>query len=283
MPSIAATRRRTLSLLAVLSFGHVLLISAQVQTRTGMPLIEAAAFSTFAWVHRTAGVLAGGVSGLWTGWVALHNVEVENEALEVRIAELEARVKGLEALARSARALEEALTLQSRVMAPTLAARVIAGNPTPGVLTVLIDRGRADGVRADMAVISADGVVGRVIGTPAARSARVQLLVGRNAAAAAALERSGAGGLATGGVSLGGDPILQLEYVPNLVDVQAGERVFTSGQDGIYPPGFPVGTVIDVRPGATFRQITVRPAADVSRLDVVLVVLSSPDVGGGAP
>jgi len=276
MPSIASTRRRTLALLVVLSLGHVLLISAQVQTRSGLPLVEDAAFRTFAWIHRTAGGLAGGLLSIWTGWVALHDVERENEQLQVRIAELEARVMGLEAIARSTASLEEALTLQSRVPAPTLAARVIAGNPTPGVLTVLIDRGSADGVRADMAVIGAEGVVGRVIGTPAARSARVQLLVGRNAAAAATLERSGAGGLASGGASLAGDPILQLDYVSNLVDVQPGERVFTSGQDGIYPAGFPIGTVIEAKPGPLFRNITVRPAADVARLDVVLVVLSVP-------
>jgi len=280
MPSIVSTRRRTLSLLAVLSLGHVLLISAQVQTRSGLPLVETLAFGTFAWIHRTAGGLAGGLGGVWTGWVALHDVERENERLEVRVAELEARVMGLEAMARSARALEEALTLQSRVVPPTVAARVIAGNPTPGVLTVLIDRGADDGVRADMAVISADGVVGRVIGRPASRSARVQLLVGRNAAAAAMLERSGAGGLATGGATRGGDPILQLDYVSNLVDVQPGERVFTSGQDGIYPAGFPIGTVLEAKPGPLYRNVTVRPAADVTRLDVVLVVLAAPDGTG---
>jgi rod shape-determining protein MreC len=190
---------------------------------------------------------------------------------------------GLESIARSTRVLEEALTLQARMTPPTLAARVIAGNPTPGILTVLIDRGAADGVRADMAVISADGVVGRVVDEPASHTARVQLLVGRNAGAAATLERSGAGGLIAGGEGGGGDPMLRLDYVSNLVDVQPGERVFTSGQEGIYPPGFQIGAVVEARPGALFREITVRPAVDVSRLDVVLVVLGPPRLEGGAP
>ena len=279
MPSLISTRRRTLSLMLALTAVHVLLISTQVQTRTGLPLIESVAFRTFAAVHRTAGELAGGVTGIWTGWVALHGVEEENERLHVRIAELEARVMGLEAIARSARALEEALALDARIAPPTRAARVVAGNPTPGMLTVLIDRGTADGVAADMAVISAEGVVGRVLGEPAARTARVELLVGRNAGAAATLERSGAGGLVSGGATVAGAPALLLDYVPNIVDVQPGERVFTSGQDGIYPPGFLVGFVSDARPGALFREVTVRPAVDVSRLDVVLVVLRAP--GGG--
>ncbi len=282
MSSFISTRRRTVTLLVVLSLGHVLLISAQVQTRSGLPLIESIAFSAFAGIHRTAGALAGGVGSVWAGWIALHGVERENEALRTRVAELEARVMGLESVARAARGLEEALTLRARVSPPTLAARVIAGNPTPGMLTVLIDRGSADGVGPDMAVISSDGVVGRVIGEPTPRAARVQLLVGPNAAAAAMLERSGAGGLVAGG-SGGGDPRLRLDYVSNIVDVQPGERVFTSGQDGIYPPGFLIGAVLSSRPGALFQDIAVRPAVDVSRLDVVLVVLAPPDDEGRTP
>jgi rod shape-determining protein MreC len=282
MPADTSTRR-TLAFMLVLSLGHVFLISTQVQTRTGLPLVESAAFNVFAGVHRTAGVFAGGLGGVWTGWIALHGVQRENEELRTRIAELEARVMGFEAIARSTSALEQALTLRTRIAPPTLAARVIAGNPTPGMLTVLIDRGTADGVAANMAVIAADGVVGRVMGEPASRSARVQLLVGFKAAAAATLERSGAGGLIAGGEGGAGDPLMRLDYVSNLVDVQPGERVFTSGQDGIYPPGFPIGTVLDTRPGAAFRRITVRPAVDVTRLDVVLVVLAKPGEDAGAP
>jgi len=280
MPFVS-TRHQTVRLLIVLSVGHILLISAQVQTRSGLPLIEQAAFQTFAWIHRTAGAMAGALGGAWGGWVALHDVERENAELRVKMAELEGRLMGLEAIARSAQELERALQLKARTVPPTLAARVIAGNPTPGILTVLIDKGRADGVARDMAVIGVDGIVGRVLGEPAEREARVQLLVGSSAAAAAVLERSGAGGLATGQGATGGDLWMRLEYVPNLVDVQPGERVFTSGRDGIYPPGFPIGTVEDVRPGADFRDIRVRPAVDISGLNVVLVVIERPASSGG--
>ncbi|HUF47172.1 MAG TPA: rod shape-determining protein MreC [Vicinamibacterales bacterium] len=280
MSTIQPTRR-TLSLLVLLSIGHLLLISAQVQTRSGLPLIESIAFNAFAGVHRSAGALAGGLGGIWTGWIALHGIAGENEQLRQRVAELEGRVMGLEALARETRALEEALGLSARVVPRTLAARVIAGNPTPGQLTVLIDRGRADGVEADMAVIAANGVVGRVMGEPTARAARVQLLVESYASAAAALERSGAGGLAGGGHGTPSSPAMRLDYVPDLVDVQVGERVFTSGQDGIYPPGFLIGTVRSVSPGGQFRAIVINPAVEVSRLDLVLVVLDRPSGPSG--
>jgi rod shape-determining protein MreC len=280
MSSIRSTRRRTLALLIVLSLGHVLLISTQVQTRSGLPALEAAAFAVFAGIQGSAAGIAGGTRGFFQGWIALRGVEAENEALRGQVAELQGRVQGLEAIARTTAELEEALGLRSRVSLETLAARVIAGNPVPGMLTVTIDRGAADGVRSNMAVIAADGVVGRIIGEPAAHAAEVQLLVGRNAGAGATLERSGAGGMIVGGHQNG--PPLVLEYVPNLVDVQPGERVFTSGQDGIYPPGFVIGTVEGVEIGSPYREITVRPAIDVSHLEIVLVVLAPPAPAGGA-
>ena len=81
---------------------------------------------------------------------------------------------------------------------PTLAAEVIAGNPNPGMLTVTIDRGSADGVQENMAVIAPTGIVGRVVGSPAAHAARVQLIIDRHAAAGAISERARAGGMVVG-------------------------------------------------------------------------------------
>ena len=82
---------------------------------------------------------------------------------------------------------------------------MIAGNPNPGMRTITIDRGAADGVQADMAVIAPTGIVGRIIGVPAAHAARVQLLIDRNAAAGALIERTRAGGMVVG---VDGDPPL---------------------------------------------------------------------------
>src|SRR6185295_7168263 len=173
-----------------------------------------------------------------------------------------------QAVSNGTKALEEALKLQQSVSAPTLAARVIAGSPTPGSLTVTIDRGSDDGVQTDMAVIAGKGVVGRVINQPAPHAAQVQLLVGRNAAAAVTLERTGAGGLVVGGAS---DLLLTVDYVSNQADVQVGERVLTSGQDGIFPAGFVVGFVERSAKGTNSRAVKVRPAVDFSHIELVLV------------
>jgi rod shape-determining protein MreC len=264
-------RRGTFSLLLIMSLGHVLLISAQVQSKSGLPLIEAAAFGIFSRFQQTTTGVSDGVRSGWTKYFALRGVERDNEQLRNRIIELEAQLQQEQAQAAKTRSLEEALNLQRSLDAPTVAARVIAGNPQPGSLEVTIDHGSADGVLPDMAVVGSRGIVGRVIGPVAPHAARVQLIVGKGAAAGAVLEKSGVGGVVAGGEL---DPPLRLDYIPNLTDVQPGERVLTSGQDGIYPSGFVIGVVEKSEKGERLhRTITVRPSVDVSHLEVVLVIL----------
>ncbi len=275
-------RRRTTYFFLLVSLGHVLLISAQVQSKSGMPLIEHVAFAAFAGVQRGAAAVTGGLGSLWNRYVALHGVVSENVALRAEITRLEGRLQEEQALASQARSLEAMLRLQTSVPQHTLAARVIAGDPAPDSLTITIDRGSLDGIRADLGVIATGGIVGRVMGEPLPHAARVQLLIGRGAAAGALLERANAFGVVAGG---GGDPPLHMQYVPNSYDVKVGDRVLTSGQDGVFPPGFAIGEVVKVERGSTMHKlIAIRPAANFSRLEMVLVLLDAPHgagTGGG--
>jgi rod shape-determining protein MreC len=123
-----------------------------------------------------------------------------------------------------------------------------------------------------MAVISPSGVVGRII-MPSARASKVQLLIDRNAAAGALVERSRAQGVVEGT----GAEVLRMNYVSGVADVKVGDRVVTSGIDGIYPKGFVIGQIESIqRGGGEFSAIVVRPAVDFSSLEAVLVVLSPP-------
>ena len=266
-------RFRTGTLLVVLCLGHVLLISAQVPARTGESVLGAA---TFGVVSRAQGAIAGvvdGTRGAWAHYVALSGASRDNEALRARVLALEGQLQGERARASRVDGLEDALNLQRSIVAPTLAARVIAGNPTPGVMTITLDRGAADGVRADMAVISGRGVVGRVIGTRGPHASAVQLLIDANAAAGAALEGSGAAGSVTGGVA---DGHLRLGLISSLTPVGIGERIVASGQDGIFPRGFLIGEVVGVAGTGKAREILVAPAVHFERLEVVLIVLAPP-------
>lgn len=276
-----ASFRRTFVLFLLLSFGHILLISAQVQSKSGLPLVQAGAFSVFASIqHLTSGIADIGRS-VWSNYVALRGVAAENDALQKRVLELEGLVQSQAAIVSQTQELESLLRLQQSLVATTLAARVIAGNPAPGANMITIDRGSADGVEPDMAVIGHRGVVGRVFGRPTEHAAQVQLLIGRQAAAAAVTETSLAAGMVLGGA---GDPPLEMEYVDVLRDVVVGERVLTSGLDGIYPRGFLIGTVERaIRGSGVYSDLRVRPAVDFTRLDVVLVVLVRPMPAGEGP
>jgi len=100
----------------------------------------------------------------------------------------------------------------------------------------------------------------------------VQLLIDRSAAAGALIERTRVAGLVMGDATEGE---LRMEYVSNLEDVKIGDMVVTSGTDGIYPKGFPIGEVSTVRRGSgLYRMIAVRPVVDFSDLEDVLVIVS---------
>jgi rod shape-determining protein MreC len=126
-----------------------------------------------------------------------------------------------------------------------------------------------------MAVIAPAGVVGRII-TPSARASKVQLLIDRNAAAGALVERSRAHGVVEG---TGGT--LRMNYVSGTADVQVGDTVVTSGIDGIYPKGFVIGQIESVQRGAgEFETIALRPAVDFSSVEAALVVVTPPAAPG---
>ena len=263
-------RQRTGYLFIAVMLGHVILISAQVNTRRGVPVLQVITFGLFAEVQRVSSAMVSSVRGGWTNYVSLRDVNAENEALKRQLAEAQVQLQEQRALAERSRGLLATLGLRDRSNLKTLAAEVIGAGATTDFKTVTIDKGTTDGVRADLAVMAPAGVVGRVV-VSSARAAKVQLLVDRNAAAGVLIERSRSQGVAIGA----GDELLRMEYVSEVADVAIGDTVVTSGIDGIYPKGYVVGKVEAVeKSGNNYKQILVRPAVDFSSVEEVLVVLT---------
>jgi rod shape-determining protein MreC len=264
-------RQRTGILFGAVMIGHLILISAQVQSKAGVPVLEGITFGVFSRLQGGAAGFFRGIGNVWGNYVGLRGVRAENERLKQELAAAEVRLQEQRALASRAARLQELLDLRTNTAMPTIAAEVIAGNPNPGLMTVTVNRGTADGVQADMAVVSPKGVVGRVVGPVASHAARVQLIIDRTAAAGAISERTRAGGMAVG---VDGDPPLAMELVSNQADIIPGDLIVASGVDGIYPKGFTIGTVEKSERGPSLhRIITVRPAVDFSALEDVLIVL----------
>lgn len=266
--AIADIRQRPGVVLGAAILLHVGLISAQINTASGLPVLQVVTFGSFSEVQRGTMALIDGIRGMWTGYVALQQVQQENDALRVELQTLQVRLQQERAEAQRTDNLRQLLELRERANLDTVAAEVIAGAASPDFRTVTIDKGSLEQLATDMAVISPAGVVGRVI-LPSRRAAKVQLLIDRNAAAGALIERTRVQGVVVGI----GDGMLRLQYVPGTADVRTGDLVVTSGIDGIYPKGFVIGTIDHADRGVgAYHEIVVRPAVDFSRLEEVLIV-----------
>jgi rod shape-determining protein MreC len=263
-------RQRSGYLFLAVVLGQIILISAQVNSHSGVPVLEAVAFGIFAEVQRGASAVVSGVRHGWSGYIGLRGVRAENDTLKRDLAAVQIQLQAQRALADRSRGLEQILQLRDRSNLSTTAAEIIADSATPDFRTMTIDKGARDGLTADMAVIAPAGVVGRIV-VPAARAAKIQLLIDRNAAAGALVERSRAQGVVVGG----GDARLRMEYVSEVADIVAGDVVVTSGIDGIYPKGFVIGQVESVeKNGGAYKRIVIKPAVDFRSLENVLVVLT---------
>jgi rod shape-determining protein MreC len=257
---------------------HVVLISAQVNAASGLPVLQVVTFGAFSEVQRATMAMIDGVRGLWSGYVALQQVEQQNLALKQEVQTLQIRLQQERAEAQRTDNLRQLLELRERAQLDTTAAEVIAGPASPEFQTVTIDKGSSDGLATDMAVISPAGVVGRLI-LPSRRASKVQLLIDVNAAAGALIERTRVQGVVVGA----GSGLLKMRYVPGTADVKTGDLVVTSGIDGIYPKGFVIGTIDDVAGSVgEYHEINVRPAVDFARLEEVLIVRTPPASRGAS-
>jgi rod shape-determining protein MreC len=286
-------RQRTTVLFIAVMLGHILLISTQVNSLSGVPVLEAVTFGAFAEVQRGASAVTGGIRHAWSGYVNLRGVLAENERLKKELGALQVQFQQEQATAARARQLERLLGFQQQIGLQTISATVIGAGPSPDFRTLTVDRGSSAGVKADMAVIAPTGVVGRIV-TPTGHASKVQLLIDRNAAAAALVQRSRAQGVVVGArgereddeqVRRPDDDLLRMEYVAGTADVRVGDTVVTSGIDKIYPKGFVIGKVESVDRGTgTYTVIRVRPAVDFSQLEEVLIVTSpsTSERGGGS-
>ena len=272
MPALDVRRRSGYLFLAVL-IAQIVAISAQVSTKSGAPILEVVALGLFSEVQRLGSGVVRTVTGGWSGYVDLRDVRAENERLARELRDARVALQQERALAQRTRGLQQLLELRQRVGVETAAADVIAAAATPDFRTITIDKGTLGGLRPDMAVIAPAGVVGRVV-VASARAAKVQLLIDRNAAAGALIERTRAQGVALGN----GTDRLRLEYLSGSAELVKGDIVVTSGIDGIYPKGFVVGTIEQIeRVGGSYGTVTIRPAVDFARLEEVLAVLTPPE------
>lgn len=213
------------------------------------------------WVQTSTG-------DIWHNYFYLRGVRAENRALKAEIERMRLEQVRLSQDADQARRLQSLLAFKEQFISQTLAAQVIGSSGSEQSRAVYIDKGENAGVKPDMAVITADGIVGKVLHVY--RSTSLVLLINdQTSGVGAILEKTRLQGI------LRGTPAgeIVLEKVMSDETVPVGELVLTSGGDRIFPKGLPVGRVTSVSPGSElFLNIRVKPAISLSRLEEVLVV-----------
>lgn len=264
------SRHKSLVLLAGVVLVQVLFLAVQIKRDSQGRLLRSWTVGAISPFERTGAWGFGRVRDVWRHYFALQNTSHENETLRQENDALKLQLSRLQSKAAEADRLVTLLNFRRlNREVPMLGARVIGASADAGSQTVFVDRGERDGIRRNMAVITPDGVVGKV-SESFSNSAQVLLLTDKDSGVGAMLAES----RIQRPVGGSGEPLLQLKYVTNDDTVNVGERVVTSGMDRIFPKDLPVGTVAEVKPGNPFRLIRVRPAANLERLEEVLVLLT---------
>ena len=228
----------------------------------------------------TTGVGNAG-SGLFQYLSNLRNAAAENAQLKQRIEQMETELSQLRANRDENERLRALLGFKENSQYKSVTASVIARDPSLWFDTVTINRGSSDGIELNMPVVTPSGIVGRVV-TLSPWTAQVMLITDERAAAGAVVGQLGQSNALGSVKGLGNNGLLEMRYVSGLEEVNPGDYVVTTGQDGIYPPGISVGEVVEVKKGTatTPHTIYIKPGARLNALEEVAVLFYHPPQTG---
>jgi rod shape-determining protein MreC len=263
-------RYRNVSILAAAIFLQIVGLAVQVKRRSenhSTRLIRVWTVAAVTPLEKGINRIQSGTSDIWHNYIYLRGVRQQNRDLQEQIQQLQLEQVRLRQDAEQARRLQALLGFKEQYIDKTVAAQVIGASGSEQSRLVYLDKGTADGLAPDMAVISQQGAVGKVVQV-FRHTAQVLLINDQNSGVGTILERSRLQGVLKGRAT--GE--LVLDKIMAEEDVQQGDRVLTSGGDQIFPKGLPVGTVGKVNRGKEFLEVTVRPAASLNHLEEVLVI-----------
>jgi rod shape-determining protein MreC len=279
------SRYRNLVVLLVILVGQIAWLAMQVRrTNAGGSSLDADDASSVRLIRMWANAVISppeklihatklGISGTWSNYIDLMHVRKQNKDLQELVGRLRLEQGALLEDARQGQRLQALLGFQEKYLYATLAAQAYGSSGSDRSHVFYIDKGARDGLKPDMAVITAEGIVGKVRDV-FPHTSQVLAINDTTSGVGAILETTRIRGI------LKGDSSGQLEVVGVTVDqrIKQGEDVLTAGGDLIFPRGLPVGTIDKVvtdpeRDGLI--DIIVKPAAHLDRLDEVLVIIST--------
>ncbi len=274
---ITSLKTRPILFLILLLLANLLLLSVQARDETGQVLLRS-------WGVTVRTPLAGAIHFVRSlfknsldSYVLVVGAERENRSLRTENEHLKLETQRLRALVEAALRTRDFDRIYARYQLETIAATITQRSAPFLATSFQVNAGRAHGVASNGAVIRPEGIVGRVQALTS-WSSEIQPITQPQAGAGAVLSQSRSHGVVRGQ----GSEFVRLDYIPISVPVEAGETVYTSGTDGIYPKGLPIGKVFSVTEGNLIhKHILVRPSVNLSRIEEVLLVTGP--VPGTAP
>lgn len=263
-------RYRVIVITASLCIVAILFVSLNIKERKKPHLFEKIIFEVSSPFQKTIQSTVKGVKTLWGNYIFLVNLKKENAALSKTVNVLkEENLRLREAVIANTR-LRKLLLFKETFGSPMVPAEVIGEDPSSWFKTIILDKGSKDGIEKKMAVVTSEGMVGRVIEVSRSVS-KVLLLVDHGSALDAMAQRTRAKGILEGRVN----QVCQLKYISRADDVRMGDEIISSGLGGIFPKGLLLGRVSKIKKEGygLFQYIEVTPSVDFTKLEEVFIVV----------
>ncbi len=267
---VLSARWKPLALLLCLLLGALLLTTLRSRTHVQTSILEQLMLSLVMPLQEALDHMAESVSDAWNGYVNLMQVRNENVRLRQQLDDTQGQLHRYHEAYLEQQRLRQLLGFRTAVFPEAVVAEVIGVDPSPWAEALTISKGTRDGVRKDLAVVTHQGLVGRTIDV-APHYASVLLVTDRRSAVDALVQRTRARGIVVGKSRR----LCELRYVDFHEDIRVGDTIVSSGLGEVYPKGLLIGTVVAVHPKSygLFHEVEVKPAADLARLEEVLVLI----------
>lgn len=264
-------RRRGTLFIVILIICAIVLISLQISGRYEGDPLHNLVLRVISPPQRVFHWAIASIRSVVQNFILLGDLKQENLRLQEEVRRLQRENDELRESVYTVQRLQRLLQFKERVPATMIPAEVIAYSPSAWFRTIVINKGLHDGVEKDMPVVTWEGVVGKVMRVSPGSSI-VLLVVDRNSSIDVLVQRTRTRGLVEGD----GGSRCQLRHVPRTDDIEAGDHLITSGLGGIFPKGLSMGDVVRVekKEYGLFQEIEIRPSADFSRLEEVMVILN---------
>ena len=265
-------------LVIVLLLGNFMLMAFDAREITsGQRIIRVWSQAAADFVQSPVTSVSSGVTNYFSSISNLRSAQSENDLLKQRVQELELEIRGKEDLTAENDRLRALLTLKENSKYKVLTARIIGRDPSVWFDSSIINRGSLDGVKLNMPVVSDGGLVGRVTAV-GPLTAQFDLLTRDKSGVGSVVGEIGTSSVLGVVAGTSKSDLVEMKYVSGSADVQPGQVVYTTGQDGIYPAGLKIGEIVEVRTGSATvpHQIFIRPSAGINSVKEVGVLLYEP-------